>query len=146
MSQAAAAERASTVLASLAEYERLEAVNGSLLRTSTALPDLSGAHLAPQRDEHEAIGTPWGAASASFLFFASGAVIPVLPYLLGASGWVAVGWSAGLVGVALLLTGAVVGLLSGSAPTARALRQLAIGWGAAALTYLLGLAFGSSGI
>ncbi|WP_159807785.1 VIT1/CCC1 transporter family protein [Cellulomonas citrea] len=146
MTQDAAAERAATVLASLAEYERLEAINGQLLRTSTALPDPSGAHLAPQRDEHEAIGTAWGAATASFLFFASGAVIPVIPYLLGATGGVAVAWSAGLVGAALLTTGAVVGLLSGSSPAARALRQLAIGWGAAGLTYLLGLSFGSAGL
>ena len=48
---------------------------------------------------------------------------------------------AGLVGAALLGTGAVVGLLSGASPMKRALRQLAIGFGAAAVTYLLGLAF-----
>ena len=37
-----------------------------------------------------------------------------------------------LVGIALLSTGAMVGLLSGGAPLRRALRQLAIGFGAAA--------------
>ena len=67
-----------------------------------------------------------------------------MPYLLGASGTTAVAWSAGLVGVALLGTGSVVGLLSGASPVRRALRQLAIGYGAAAVTYLLGLAFGAS--
>ena len=41
-------------------------------------------------------------------------------------------------------TGTVVGLLSGTSPVRRALRQLAIGYGAAAVTYLLGLAFGTS--
>jgi VIT1/CCC1 family predicted Fe2+/Mn2+ transporter len=46
-----------------------------------------------------------------------------------------------LVGLALLATGAVVGILSGASPLKRALRQLAIGYGAAAATYLLGLAF-----
>jgi VIT1/CCC1 family predicted Fe2+/Mn2+ transporter len=49
-----------------------------------------------------------------------------------------------LVGLALLGTGAVVGLLSGGPPVRRALRQLAIGYGAAAVTYLLGLAFGAT--
>lgn len=39
---------------------------------------------------------------------------------------------------------ALAGVLSGSSPWLRALRQLAIGWGAAAVTYLLGLAFGAS--
>jgi VIT1/CCC1 family predicted Fe2+/Mn2+ transporter len=46
-----------------------------------------------------------------------------------------------LVGIALLGTGAVVGLLSGASPLKRALRQLAIGYGAAAATYLLGRVF-----
>jgi vacuolar iron transporter family protein len=49
-----------------------------------------------------------------------------------------------LVSIALLVTGAIVGLLSGASPLKRALRQLAIGLGAAAVTYLLGLAFGTS--
>ena len=47
-----------------------------------------------------------------------------------------------LVGVALLSTGAMVGILSGGPPLKRALRQLAIGFGAAAITYVLGLVFG----
>jgi VIT1/CCC1 family predicted Fe2+/Mn2+ transporter len=95
-------------------------------------------------DEHETIGSAMGAALASFCFFASGAALPVLPYLLGAEGWDAVAWSAGLVGVALLGTGAAVGVLSGASPGKRALRQLAIGYGAASATYVLGLAFGST--
>src|SRR5690606_5397090 len=38
-------------------------------------------------DEHETIGTAWRAAVSSFCFFASGAIIPVLPYLFGATGF-----------------------------------------------------------
>ena len=93
-------------------------------------------------DEHESVGSAVGAALASFCFFASGAAIPVLPYLFGATGLAAVAWASGLVGLALLGTGAAVGVLSGASPGKRALRQLAIGYGAAAATYLLGLAFG----
>lgn len=95
-------------------------------------------------DEHEAIGSAAGAALSSFCFFASGALIPVLPYLFGMEGLAAVLVAAGLVGVALLLTGATVGVLSGGPPGRRALRQLAIGYGAGAVTYLLGLWFGAS--
>ena len=102
----------------------------------------AGGHAAV--DEHEAVGTGLGAALSSFCFFASGAVIPVLPYLFGAQGIAAVILSAVLVGLALLGTGAVVGLLSGGSPIRRGLRQLAIGYGAAAVTYLLGLLFGVS--
>jgi VIT1/CCC1 family predicted Fe2+/Mn2+ transporter len=91
---------------------------------------------------HDTIGSALAAAVSSFLFFASGAVIPVLPYLFGAQGITAVVIAAALVGLALLGTGAVVGLLSGASPLKRALRQLAIGFGAAGATYLLGLLFG----
>ena len=93
---------------------------------------------------HDVIGSAWGAALSSFLFFASGAIIPVLPWILGLSGLPAVALALALVGVALLSTGAMVGLLSGAPPLRRALRQLLIGFGAAAVTYLLGLLFGVS--
>jgi VIT1/CCC1 family predicted Fe2+/Mn2+ transporter len=101
------------------------------------------APVAPEIDEHEAVGTGWGAAISSFCFFASGAIIPVLPYLFGLQGLVAVLVAAGLVGLTLLGTGAVVGLLSGASPLKRGLRQLMIGYGAAAVTSLLGLLFGT---
>ncbi len=97
----------------------------------------------PVVDEHEAVGNGLSAALSSFCFFASGAVIPVLPYLFGAQGLTAVVIAAVLVGLALLGTGAVVGLLSGASPLRRGLRQLAIGYGAAAVTYALGLLFGT---
>lgn len=94
-------------------------------------------------DEHEAVGTAWGAALSSFCFFASGAVVPILPFLFGLTGVPALVVAAALVGLALLMTGGIVGLLSGTSPFTRGLRQLAIGLGAAAVTYVLGLAFGT---
>lgn len=94
--------------------------------------------------DDEAVGTGLAAAVSSFCFFASGALIPVLPWIFGLSGTAAVVTAAVLVGIALLATGAIVGLLSGASPLKRALRQLAIGLGAAAVTYLLGLAFGTT--
>ncbi len=94
------------------------------------------------RTDHEIVGSDWTAALSSFLLFSSGAVIPVLPWIFGLHGWVAVVIALTLVGLALLATGAMVGILSGGPPLRRALRQLAIGFGAAAITYLLGLFFG----
>ncbi|WP_167050410.1 VIT1/CCC1 family protein [Salinibacterium sp. ZJ77] len=95
-------------------------------------------------DADEAVGSPWHAAASSFLFFASGAIFAVIPYLFGMTGLPAVILASVLVGLALLATGAIVGVLSGASPLKRALRQLAIGYGAAAVTYLLGLAFGTT--
>ena len=103
-----------------------------------------GTPVEPQVDEHEAIGTGMTAAISSFCFFASGALLPVLPYLFGMQGIAAIVVAAVLVGLALLATGAVVGLLSGGPPLKRALRQLAIGFGAAGVTYGLGLLFGTT--
>ncbi|MDQ1589089.1 MAG: vacuolar iron transporter family protein [Microbacteriaceae bacterium] len=103
-----------------------------------------GVGTTPAVDQHEAIGTGIGAALSSFCFFASGALIPVLPYLFGLQGATAVVVASVLVGLVLLGTGAIVGLLSGASPLKRALRQLAIGFGAAAATYALGLLFGAT--
>lgn len=90
----------------------------------------------------DVIGGAWGVSISSFLFFASGAIVPVLPWIFGMTGTAAVLLALVLVGIALMSTGAMVGLLSGGPPLRRALRQLIIGFGAAAITYALGLAFG----
>jgi VIT1/CCC1 family predicted Fe2+/Mn2+ transporter len=107
-------------------------------------PSLSLQPEAPDaEDQHEAVGTAWGAALSSFCFFASGAIVPILPFLFGLTGVAALVVAGVLVGLALLVTGGIVGLLSGTSPLTRGLRQLAIGLGAAAVTYLLGLVFGT---
>ncbi|MFK3670537.1 VIT1/CCC1 transporter family protein [Leifsonia aquatica] len=132
MSPADAQARASETLRTLEAY------------TSEIPVATPGAASAPAEDEHEAVGNGWSAAVSSFCFFASGALVPILPYLFGLGGTAAVLVSAGLVGIVLLATGAIVGLLSGGSPLKRALRQLAIGYGAAAATYVLGLLFGTA--
>ena len=95
------------------------------------------------QEKHEGTGSGLGAAVSSFLFFSAGAVIPIIPYFFGLDGTLPPLISAVLVSMALLFTGGVVGVLSGKAPMPRALRQLAIGLGAAAVTYALGMLFGS---
>lgn len=106
-------------------------------------PEILGEEL---EQEHEELGSAGGAATSSFLFFASGALIPILPFIFGLTGLPAILLATVLVGVALLFTGGVVGLLSGASPLKRGLRQLGIGWGAAAVTYCLGFLFGSGTI
>lgn len=60
------------------------------------------------------------------------------------TGMTAIIVAAAIVGIALLFTGGVVGILSGQSPAPRALRQLIVGYGAAGVTYLLGTLFGTS--
>jgi vacuolar iron transporter family protein len=83
------------------------------------------------------------AAGSSFVAFASGAVIPLLPFF-ATSGLNAIVASAVLVGVALFATGATVGVLTGGPLVRRGLRQLAIGAAAALVTYALGRVFGAT--
>ena len=107
--------------------------------------DEAGDGADSSEDEHDGIGSAAGAAISSFLFFASGAFIPIIPYLAGAEGFVAAAIAAAAVGLVLLATGAIVGLLSGGSLLHRAVRQLLIGLGAAAVTFVLGLLFGTIG-
>jgi vacuolar iron transporter family protein len=98
----------------------------------------------PDPDGRETVGTGLRAGVSSSICFGSGAFIPVLPYLLGLGGVTALVVAAILVGIALLTTGVIVGLISGGSPLRPALRQLLIGYGAATITYLLGLLFHTS--
>ena len=104
----------------------------------TALDTLVREELGLDPDE---LGSPWGAALGSFLAFAVGAVIPVLPYLLG-SGTAAFAFSLGLSLVALFGVGAAVSLLTGRGMLFSGFRQLAIGAAAAAVTYAVGTVIG----
>lgn len=84
------------------------------------------------------IGKAWNAAISSFWFFATGALIPILPFLFGVSPQVGAVIAVVLVSAALCFTGGVVGIISGKPPFRRAMRQLVIGLGAAGATYVLG--------
>lgn len=90
----------------------------------------------------EEVGTPVQAGLSSFVFFAMGAVVPLIPFIFGMSGTAAILASSAIVGVALLVTGGFVGLLSGRPAWRGAVRQLLVGFVAAAITYGLGTLFG----
>ena len=86
------------------------------------------------------VGSAVGAAGFSFVAFATGAAIPILPFLV-TSGTTAIAAAAVVVGVALFATGATVGVLTGGSLLGRGLRQLGIGAVAALVTYGLGRLF-----
>lgn len=89
------------------------------------------------------LGSPWGAAAGSFVAFAIGAVIPVIPFLFG-GGTAVIAASLGLSLVALFLVGAAVSLLTGRGVLFSGFRQLGIGLAAAIVTYLIGSLIGVS--
>ncbi|HSF03126.1 MAG TPA: VIT1/CCC1 transporter family protein [Solirubrobacterales bacterium] len=106
----------------------------------TALDVLVREELGLDPDE---LGSPWGAAGGSFLAFAVGAVIPVVPYLFG-GGTPALVASLGLSLAALFAVGAAVSLLTGRSALFSGARQLGIGLAAAIVTYLIGSLIGVS--
>ncbi|PGH46188.1 Predicted Fe2+/Mn2+ transporter, VIT1/CCC1 family [Micromonospora sediminicola] len=86
--------------------------------------------------------SPWAAAISSFICFSIGALVPLLPYLLGfTSLWLALGVG----GVGLFLAGAIVARFTYRAWWSGGLRQLLLGALAAGATYLIGALIGVGG-
>ncbi|MCH5644851.1 MULTISPECIES: VIT1/CCC1 transporter family protein [unclassified Gordonia (in: high G+C Gram-positive bacteria)] len=86
--------------------------------------------------------SPWVAAVSSFLMFSIGAVIPLIPYLLGFSSLTA-GLLVGAAG--LLVAGGLAAYVTRHPMLRGALRQLAFGAIAAGATYLVGWLIGVPG-
>ncbi|GAA1365072.1 VIT1/CCC1 transporter family protein [Streptomyces beijiangensis] len=85
--------------------------------------------------------SPLVAAVSSFTAFALGALLPLLPYLLGAQ----VMWPALVVAlIGLFGCGAVVARVTARSWWYSGLRQLALGGAAAGVTYILGALFGTA--
>lgn len=89
----------------------------------------------------EDLGSPWGAAVYSFVAFAAGAILPLIPFLLGIAQTKAVLISAVLAGIALFGIGAALSLFSGRNAIAGGLRMLAIGALAGGATFAIGKLF-----
>jgi vacuolar iron transporter family protein len=85
--------------------------------------------------------SPWVAAISSFLCFSVGALVPLLPYLLGATAlWLAL--AAG--GVGLFTAGALTARFTNRRWWSSGLRQLVLGGAAAGVTFLIGKLVGTS--
>lgn len=83
--------------------------------------------------------SPWVAAISSFVMFTIGAIVPLIPYLLGfASLWA--GLACG--GLGLAITGALASKFTRTPPLFSSLRLLLLGGAAIAATYLVGSVVG----
>jgi VIT1/CCC1 family predicted Fe2+/Mn2+ transporter len=107
----------------------------------TALETLAREELGIDPDELG--GSPWTAAGASFLLFAVGALVPVIP-LFFVDGIAAAGFSAVLSAIAMFLIGAGTTLYTGRGVMFSGLRQTAIGIAAAGVTFGLGKLIGAA--
>jgi VIT1/CCC1 family predicted Fe2+/Mn2+ transporter len=116
---------------------------GRMARTLIADPQRALATLA--REElglnPEELGSPWGAASFSFVSFAAGAIIPVAPFLF-AGGTTSLLVAVALTSGALFGVGATLSLFTGRSALASGGRMLAIGIAAGGVTYLIGRLLG----
>ncbi len=100
----------------------------------TALDTLAREELGLDPDE---LGSAWKAAISSFIAFAIGASVVVIPYALF-SGVTAFVLAIALALAGMIAVGGVVGSLSGRGVVFSAGRQVIWGAGAAAVTYLVG--------
>lgn len=111
----------------------------------TALDTLAREELGLDPDE---LGSPVKVALSSFIAFAIGASVVVIPYLFflapGASTTTPLAIAIVLAAIALLLVGGVVGRLSGRGVVFSALRQFMWGSGAAVITFAVGRIIGVS--
>ena len=89
------------------------------------------------------LGAPWGAASFSFLAFALGALVPLLPFLT-LDGRAALAGSIAATALALFGVGAALSLFTGRHAATSGLRMLCIGGGAGLLTYAIGRLLGGA--
>lgn len=124
----------------LAREDALKLAKAIIADPAQALDTLAREELGLNPDE---LGSPWGAAIFSFISFAAGALVPLLPYI-ALAGDRALQISIALAAVALFGVGAAISLFTGKSALRDGLRMLAIGAAAGALTYGIGRLLGVS--
>jgi vacuolar iron transporter family protein len=122
------------------ELEPAREVSRALLSNPQAALDvLAREELGLNPDD---LGSPWQAAASSFIAFALGAAVPLVPFLSGLTGSPATGAAVGITLVALFGVGLGLSLFTGRDALRSALRMVLIGGGAGAVSYLVGHAVG----
>jgi VIT1/CCC1 family predicted Fe2+/Mn2+ transporter len=138
----------------LAEYPEEEAAELALIYTARGLEPDEAKRVAARifadpenaldtlaREElgldPDALGSPWGAASFSFVAFAIGAVVPLAPFLF-TTGTPALLTAIALTGASLFAIGGTLSLFTGRGALKGGLRMLAIGGAAGLATFAIG--------
>jgi vacuolar iron transporter family protein len=123
------------------ELEQAREVSRALLaHPEQALDVLAREELGLNPDD---LGSPWGAALSSFISFALGAAIPLIPFLATRSTNTAtLVTAAALTCIALFCIGLVLSLFTGRDALKGALRMVLIGTGAGVMSFIVGRALG----
>ena len=141
----------------LRQYPEEEAEELSLIYQARGLPEAQAQHLAKSmiadpvrgldalaREElglnPDALGSPRGAAIFSFMAFGTGALIPLLPFLVARGA--ALGGTVVLTALALFGVGATLSLFTGRQAWLGGVRMLGIGAAAGTATYAIGTLLG----
>ncbi len=90
------------------------------------------------------LGSPWGAAAASFFAFAGGAFVPLVPILVGVLPARVLPLTAGLTLIALFAIGTVLSLFTGRSALRGGLRMVLIGAAAGAISFAIGHVLGAA--
>lgn len=106
----------------------------------TALDTLAREELGIDPDS---LGSAWVAALSSFVSFVAGAVVPVVPFMIG-SGPGAIWAAASLAAAGLFMAGALISVFTARGALRSGVRMVLIGGVAAGVTFLIGSAVGVS--
>ena len=124
------------------DLERARELAASLVqRPESALDTLAREELGLNPED---LGSPWGAALASFGSFALGAALPLAPFVVALPGGSALQIAIGLTAAALFAVGAAISLFTGRSALASGLRMLLIGGAAGLTTWAIGRLVGVS--
>jgi VIT1/CCC1 family predicted Fe2+/Mn2+ transporter len=123
------------------ELEQAREVSHALLaHPEQALDVLAREELGLNPDD---LGSPWGAAVASFISFALGAAVPLVPFVTTqTTGTETLVMTAAVTCIALFCIGLVLSLFTGRDALRGALRMVLIGAGAGVVSFIVGRALG----
>lgn len=118
----------------LSKQQADEVAAGLMKNSEQALDTLAREELGLNPGE---LGSPWGAALSSFIAFAAGGMVPLLPFLFGAGPSLLTAIVM-VTGAALFGVGATLSLFTGKPAWWSGLRMVLIGGAAGLATYLIG--------
>jgi VIT1/CCC1 family predicted Fe2+/Mn2+ transporter len=124
------------------QLEEARRVSRELVKNEVAALDaLAREELGLNPDD---LGSPWGAAIYSFMAFALGASVPLVPFVLGLPLQQAITVAAVTAGLALFGVGAALSLFTGRSAVGGGVRMVLIGGGAGVATWIIGSLLGAA--